>query len=69
MLVTLREGEGCSKDLFLCHACLFQNVIMGGTTHYPVSNQFMIGDYVMPTGTVVLQTQQPAHDNTKKVSS
>ncbi|CAE1283796.1 CARM1 [Acanthosepion pharaonis] len=29
-----------------------QNVITGGTSHYPVSNQFMIGDYVMP-GNVV----------------
>ncbi|XP_070195769.1 histone-arginine methyltransferase CARMER-like isoform X2 [Littorina saxatilis] len=35
-----------------------QNVISGGTNHYPVSNQFMIGDYVMP-GTVLVQQQQP----------
>ncbi|ESO89607.1 hypothetical protein LOTGIDRAFT_164907 [Lottia gigantea] len=25
-----------------------ESVISGGTQHYPVSNQFMIGDYVMP---------------------
>lgn len=33
-----------------------QNVICGGMGHYPVSNQFMIGDYVMP-GTVLVQQQ------------
>ncbi|KAL8589018.1 hypothetical protein ACOMHN_047999 [Nucella lapillus] len=35
-----------------------QNVISGGTNHYPVSNQFMIGDYVMPS-TVLVQPAQP----------
>ncbi|KAK6179044.1 hypothetical protein SNE40_011491 [Patella caerulea] len=33
-----------------------QSVITGGTQHYPVSNQFMIGDYVMP-GNVVTPNQ------------
>ncbi|XP_067678016.1 histone-arginine methyltransferase CARMER-like isoform X2 [Haliotis asinina] len=32
-----------------------QNVISGGMAHYPVSQQFMIGDYVMP-GNVVVPT-------------
>ena len=31
-----------------------QNVISGGTNHYPVSSQFMIGDYVTP-GNIVNQ--------------
>uniref|UniRef100_A0A2C9L7J3 type I protein arginine methyltransferase n=1 Tax=Biomphalaria glabrata TaxID=6526 RepID=A0A2C9L7J3_BIOGL len=32
-----------------------QNVITGSTNHFPVSNQFMIGDYVMP-GNLILHT-------------
>lgn len=44
-----------------------QSVISGGTNHYPVSNQFMIGDYVMP-GTVLVQQQpsQPPQGGDKK---
>ncbi|XP_005102517.1 histone-arginine methyltransferase CARMER isoform X2 [Aplysia californica] len=32
-----------------------QNVITGATNHFPISNQFMIGDYVMP-GNLVIQS-------------
>ncbi|KAH9499933.1 Histone-arginine methyltransferase carm1 [Bulinus truncatus] len=32
-----------------------QNVITGSTNHFPVSNQFMIGDYVMP-GNLIIHT-------------
>ncbi|KAK7502259.1 hypothetical protein BaRGS_00006623 [Batillaria attramentaria] len=44
-----------------------QSVISGGMTHYPVSNQFMIGDYVMP-GTVLVQ-QQPQQQEKKSTLS
>uniref|UniRef100_T1JIP0 type I protein arginine methyltransferase n=1 Tax=Strigamia maritima TaxID=126957 RepID=T1JIP0_STRMM len=33
-----------------------QSVVMGNTSHYPVSNNFMIGDYVTP-GNIILPTQ------------
>lgn len=42
-----------------------QSVISGGMNHYPVSNQFMIGDYVMP-GTVLVQ--QVSQQQDKKLS-
>lgn len=42
------------------------NVITGSTNHYPVSSQFMIGDYVMPGTVLVQQQQQSVFD--KKVS-
>jgi len=32
-----------------------QNIISGGSSNFPISNQFMIGDYVMP-GNLVIQS-------------
>lgn len=53
-----------ADDVTDWHWAVLQNVISGGTNHYPVSNQFMIGDYVMP-GTVLVQQQpQPAQQQT-----
>ncbi|KAL5021638.1 hypothetical protein ScPMuIL_000793 [Solemya velum] len=52
-------GGGISPSTFNMQS---QNVIVGGMGHYPVSNQFMIGDYVMP-GNVVVPQQMNKSEN------
>lgn len=46
-------GAGLSPISFSTQAS--QNIISGGSSNFPISNQFMIGDYVMP-GNLVIQS-------------